>query len=158
MLHLEIYGIWRTKRILSHQYVRQPTHIAGNILDLVFTNNPEIIHSINCQQTLRSVLDHYIVECSTVMQSVSSTQIETKPDFHSPLDKLNFFDETIKWDDVNNMLRSFNWVTEFDGLSPNEMLSRFIQIITNCCQTHIPVKKTVLKQKIPQEFQKSGGN
>ena len=52
------------------QYVRQPTHIAGNILDLVFTNNPELIHSINCQQTLRSVSDHFIVECSTMMQSI----------------------------------------------------------------------------------------
>ena len=134
------------------QYVHHPTHIAGNVLDLIFTNNPELIHSICCQKTLRSISDHFIVECSTQLRSVSSTQTETKPEFLSPLDKLNFFDETIIWDDVTNKLMSYNWAAEFEGLGPNEMLSHFMAIITDCCQTYIPTKKVVLRGRNPTKI------
>lgn len=136
------------------QYVHQPTHIAGNTLDLVFTNNPDLIHSVICHPIIQSVSDHYIVECSTQFKSVSSKTEEIKPDHLSPLDRLNFFDENINWHDINNDLGSHNWDNEFEDLHPNEMLAKFMNVTTECCQKYIPEKKSSLKKnssRIPRE-------
>ena len=43
------------------QVIKSPTHYQGNTLDLVFTNNTELIHSYQCNETLRSIFYHYIV-------------------------------------------------------------------------------------------------
>ena len=45
------------------QLIQQPTHRQGNTLDLIFSNNPMIIHSCNNVDTLLS--DHVIIECQT---------------------------------------------------------------------------------------------
>ena len=40
-----------------------PTHKDGNLLDLLFTNNTEILHSFSYDETMNS--DHYLVSCKT---------------------------------------------------------------------------------------------
>ena len=47
------------------QVIKSSTHQRGNILDLVFTNNTDLIHSYQCNETLRSISDHYIIELAT---------------------------------------------------------------------------------------------
>ena len=42
------------------QLIQKPTHRHGNTLDLLFTNNPDILHSYSCSETIFS--DHLIVE------------------------------------------------------------------------------------------------
>ena len=137
-----------------HQHINKSTHIAGNILDLVFTNNINLLHSFECLQIPRSVSDHHIVECYTQFKSGASQTEEEKPEHLSPLDKLNFFSEDIDWDELTGELASHNWSTEFDGLHPNEMLANFMQVVLESCNKYIPVRKTVSKSnrtRIPRE-------
>ena len=42
------------------QMVLEPTHRCRNLLDLLFTNNPDILNSYTCTETILS--DHLIIE------------------------------------------------------------------------------------------------
>ena len=47
------------------QVINQSTHKDGNILDLVFTNNNDLICDVNVNETLLSISHHKIIEVST---------------------------------------------------------------------------------------------
>ena len=82
--------------IFLTQLVQQPTHRQGNTLDLIFSNNPIIIHSCNNVDTLLS--DHVIVECQTTYSPTAfdEKKHEKKVDTGGggvQYNKLNFFSE-----------------------------------------------------------------
>ena len=136
------------------QHITAPTHILGNTLDLVFTNNSSFLHSYECLKPLQSISDHYLVECYTQFNSSFNHQSEEKPDLHSPFDKLNFFSEDVKWNDLIEELNAINWLHTFNDLHPDVMLSELMQQLLDVCNKHVPVKKAVRKTsltKIPRE-------
>ena len=48
------------------QHITNPTHRDGNTLDLIFTNNSNLIHTYECViPPLSSVSNHNIVECQS---------------------------------------------------------------------------------------------
>jgi len=59
-----------------HQIVAEPTHVKGNILDLVCTNTPESISDIEVVKP--GLSDHYIIEFSMKVLEISSVAIEPK--------------------------------------------------------------------------------
>ena len=61
--------------------ITNPTHSDGNTLDLIFTNNSNLIHTYECViPPLSSVSDHYIVECqSRISGSVDTDGNAVKP-------------------------------------------------------------------------------
>ena len=135
------------------QQILCPTHIAGNTLDLVFTNNDYLLHSYDCLKPLLSVSDHFVVEANTAFKAKSNSP-EEKPEFLSPLDKLNFFSNDINWDKINEELNSFDWPTELSNLSPDDMLQKFLHIIESVCNKYVPLRKSAYKSgqpKIPRD-------
>ena len=56
------------------QLVKTPTKIAGNTLDLIFTNNEDFINQQIITPTLRSTADHFIKEISTTYKTASPLQ------------------------------------------------------------------------------------
>ena len=44
------------------QYICKSTHKKGNTLDLVFTNNPEWVHSYNCMKVSPTISDHCLID------------------------------------------------------------------------------------------------
>ena len=44
--------------LFLHQHVVEPTHVRGNVLDLVFTQDESFIHDIRCLKE-ESISDHY---------------------------------------------------------------------------------------------------
>ena len=52
-------------RYCLQQVVNESTHNNGNLLDCVFVNNDDIIHSLSVNPTLQSVTHHKIIEIST---------------------------------------------------------------------------------------------
>ena len=92
------------------QQIHEATHRKGNILDLLFTNNPQYIHSYKPVGTIYS--DHSIVECTTKYHT-SSVQEAKKQKEYSPaasqFEKLNFFSEDADWMGLNNELKDHNW-------------------------------------------------
>ena len=55
-----------TSEFFLYQKITSSTHKRGNILDLLFTNNPLFLHSYDCTNSQYS--DHSIVECATTFE------------------------------------------------------------------------------------------
>ena len=93
-----------------NQHILQFTHKDGNSLDLVFTNNANLLHSYECIiPTLSSVSDHYIVECRTSLGTSPDDFDSEQPIKSSPLDNLNFHSNDINWEHISNLFKEINW-------------------------------------------------
>ena len=128
----------------------KPTHNKGNILDLLFTKNTELIHSYECNESLFS--DHYLVDGkinykSTVCVEEKETDISNKI-ATTNFDQLNFFSEKIDWKKINEELQKFDWRGEFRGLPPEEMLARFLYNCFFLCEKYIPQKRKSSKSSL----------
>ena len=70
------------------QFVNQPTHIKGNILDLVFTNSDELIHNLHVFSPCHSLFsDHSII--SFHLQTAKLVLPSVKPRFVFDFPKAN---------------------------------------------------------------------
>ena len=138
------------------QEILTPTHNRGNILDLLLTNNSELLHSYESNEILFS--DHYLIEGKINYKSAEDmaenktnpTDTKTNPNF----DQLNFFSEKINWKKINEEFQRFNWKEEFRGLRPEEMLNRFLHNCFSICGKYIPLKRKTFKSamnKIPRD-------
>ena len=91
------------------QCVLKPTHRHGNILDLLLTNNEELIHSYHCIPVISSVTDHNLIEIATHFNSKHSTDQPDPRPLNSEFDEFNYFDENIDWSSFNNRIREICW-------------------------------------------------
>ena len=138
------------------QEIMKPTHNKGNILDLLFTNNCELLHSYECNESLFS--DHYLIDGkinykSTVCVKEKNTDIPNEISTTN-FDQLNFFSEKIDWKKMNEELQRFDWRGEFRGLPPEEMLAGFLYNCFSVCEKYIPQKRKTFKSapsKIPRD-------
>ena len=80
---------------LLEQIVDHPTHKDGNLLDLLFTNNREIIHSANYDKTTYS--DHHIITFKSTLRISKATNKTIAPDLPAAesFENLNFFSPDI---------------------------------------------------------------
>ena len=144
------------------QEILKPTHSKGNVLDLFFTNNSDLLHSYESNEVLFS--DHYLVEGKINYDSAEclkeretyTKDLKGNTDakmFIANFNQFNFFSEKINWKAVNEELQMFNWRREFRGLPPEEMLSRLFYNCFSVCEKYIPQKRKTLKStrsKIPR--------
>ena len=108
------------------QQIEEPTHRDGNILDLIFTNNADIVHSYDIVPSSQS--DHLMINVKA-NYSVTSHDVPTQEDeieeevsFRS----LNFFHESTDWNGLNDSIAQHDWASEFESSDANEMLNRFV--------------------------------
>ena len=136
------------------QHISTPTHIAGNTLDLVFSNNDYLLHSYDCLKPLRSVSHHFVIESYTAFNSNIGEIEEDKPEYLSHLDKLNFFSNDIEWDKMNEEFETYDWKHAISNLQPDEMLIKIMQVILEVCNKYVPLRKSLYKNgksKIPRD-------
>ena len=130
---------------IEHFLVQQfdtATHRDGNMIDLLFTNNSNIIH--NAESFPSSVTDHYLMNFSAVYKSTESATA----DHDDPRDNensksfssLNFFDDTINWDSLSTELGNHNWSREFRGLSASKMMERFTSVCLEIASNWVPTR------------------
>ena len=124
---------FQNKHFLT-QMVTKPTHKAGNILDLVFTNNQQLINEIHCIPTQFS--DHYLVEIASHFKSHFARQHQSHRPFENVFDSLNFFSEDINWDQINGELQNVEWDQVFSGLDAEEKLHCFLLICQSISSLH----------------------
>ena len=125
---------------LGHcQLISESTHKAGNTLDLLFTNTPSIIQSINVfEQNEFCLSDHFGISFNIDM--------EVK---HKVLPKRKTYNyRKANWIDMNNDLRHVNWDRVIDFSDPFVAWVRFKTILSQFCDRYIP-KKTVRSQFQP---------
>ena len=125
------------------QQIDCATHRGGNTLDLLFTNNVNMIHSIESFPSRAS--DHFVVNTSTIYKASKSCGDEEEDpreyELTHSFKSLNFFDESIDWDMLNSELENYPWSREFHQCSPSEMMGKFNSVCLDICSEFVPEKK-----------------
>ena len=136
------------------QYVTEATHRQGNTLDLVYTNNPLMIHSKTVYPSVCS--QHFVVECRTTFATREESYVP-KQVIESEFDKLNFFSEDVDWDRIKYELSKIDWKREFKGMTAERKTKRFIELSLQAAQDNVPQRKITNKknkQRIPKHRRK----
>ena len=124
------------------QQIDVPTHSGGNTIDVIFTNNTDLMHDISVVPT--SVSDHFIMNFSANYQE-SNTHKENaefvEEEGPSGFSTLNFFDESINWDMMYSELYDYNWYQDFRGMDTTGMMHRFTAICLEIAQKYVPTRK-----------------
>ena len=136
------------------QRVEESTHQDGNTLDLIFTNNPDIVHSYYSIPSAQS--DHFMLEVHSTFNlskaDTSTPLVEEEEEFS--FRHLNFFHETTDWENLNEKFAQFDWDTEFEGQDANEMFNRFITACLEISRSIVPLRRKASdsagKSKIPR--------
>ena len=125
------------------QYITKPTHKDGNILDLCFCSNPLLIHSFQCDLSIKS--HHRMIKCYSTL-SISSPQEQS---FRHPniedgpgavFDSLNFHSDEADWEGLDKSLKNVNW-EELGNLEPEKSLDKFIKACAERSAVFIPKRK-----------------
>ena len=136
------------------QHIDQSTHINGNTLDLLFTNNSHLIHDLSVIPSSQS--DHYRIDVSARYTSPREDQEDTQPkeeDEATDFNRLNFFEESIDWESLDDELKNHKWTSEFRGLDVAGMMDRFTSVCLSISQKYVPLRRphsTTKRRKIPR--------
>ena len=123
------------------QFIKHSTHMLGNTLDLIFSNNPAMLHSSNGTETVLS--HHFLVECMSYYQAtLPNDEKPVNGDSTNGFGKLNFFSEDIDWTGLERELRDHNWNLEFRACNPEKMFKKFVEICIDISTKYVPLRKT----------------
>ena len=118
------------------QIVNEPTRNDQNILDLILSNNTDLIHSVSVSKTEKS--DHDIVCCTLLhpqflLNQVAAAQFTPS----SELDDINF--NSADWEAINRDLLAADWSTVTNPSTHQEAAwDLFEKIIVDVCKKHAP--------------------
>ena len=143
-----------TDEFFLSQLIQMPTHRKGNTLDLLFSNNPMIIHTCNTVET--NLSDHDIIECLTTYNiNITKEQSVNLNDSTDDFDNFNFFNENTEWLRIDHELAQQDWEMEFRALNPRQMLSKFLAICKAISSKYAPIRKKDIsahrKSQIPRD-------
>ena len=111
-----------------NQIIDFPTHLKGNILDLVLTDLPRDIISARCEGRLGKS-DHSIIMIETNVTLNHSETSQKVPQWH----KANF-------NQINSDLESFNWDLELRDLSAEEAWTLFTVKVNESVKKNVPFR------------------
>ena len=123
--------------LLLCQVVDKPTHKDGNILDLVFVNNQQMVHDKAIIPVAQSTSHHSIVQISTTYKAdmTSNKQQRPKP---TMFNALNFFHPDADWDKILEELSGIDWSPHLAEKSPDQMLDYIYTTCYNICAKYVP--------------------
>ena len=137
------------------QLVNEPTRQDRNILDIILSNNIDMIHSINVSKVEKS--DHDLITCTLLHPEFLPVPTEKPPYIpESPLDDINF--SSADWSSINKSLEEVNWSTITDpGLSQEEAWNLFSNTIADICKKFAPSHSQGIKttEATPSNIPKS---
>ena len=129
------------------QCIREPTR-GNNILDLVITNSPSMIHSYETRDTIMS--DHKMIKVNSIInKQVKPITCPKQPMSRESLADFNFYNKNINWDLVRAELQDTDWQNQL--AEPNDVDTLLNTITSKCqeiCAKHIPKKNTKKKRNI----------
>ena len=123
------------------QYVQNPTHKDGNILDLVFTNNVNFIHDCVTIPFLQSTSHHHIVMVTTPYKVKIHPIKDEEKTQQNMFNSLNFFSKEVDWEKINTSLSEIKWEDELKGEEPNTILDKIYVTVFSICERYVPRKK-----------------
>ena len=111
------------------QFINEPTHIKGNILDLLLTNRPGLLSNINVQENGVCFSDH-----ASIFFTLNQNVPRKKPTKR----KLYNFKKA-NWVGLNHMLRCINWSNLFYGKDIHSAWNLFKSKLDQCIRVNIPI-------------------
>ena len=149
-----LYGL-TLDHFLTQEY-DCPTHRAGNTIDLMFTNNSDLVHNIESFPS--SVSDHLLVNTTTTHNTTPPSANEgteaTPDDEHKSFRSLNFFNESVDWQALTEELQSTNWFGELHDPSTSDMLKDFTSVCLNTATKWVPARISSDKKQPHQRVHK----
>ena len=122
------------------QHQTEPTRYrtgqSANLLDLVLTNNDELIDEIKTQAGLGKS-DHCSLVITLSCAKCEKTQ-NPRPNFRKA-----------DYEAINKDLGDIDWTTDLDKLDVNEAWNYFRETIDNVVDKHVPKRKSSKKQSKP---------
>ena len=125
-------------RYFLTQIVTQPTHQAGNTLDLILTNNDSAFSFENATPTY-PISSHYFVKASCMQVSQQELHQQAEPCL-SGFDALNLHSDDTNWAAMEAEIDSVDWTATFMDLSVEEMLTKLTQTCQNTAMENAPRK------------------
>ena len=139
---------WQAEEFLSiikdsclSQFIRDPTR-GRNILDLLLSNSPNIVHSYELTDT--ALTDHRLL---TVKAAINSTMRKENRTLRMgsactsmTLSNLNFYCDTIDWDSVKTDLQLIDWNQALGVGNSGDMLVTLQEKCKEICEKHLPQK------------------
>ena len=120
------------------QLSTEPTHRAGNTLDLLFTNNPELFVSLDTIP-VAPISSHFLL--------ISPTLLDTNNVPHSydnmqqsGFDKVNLHSDETNWTEIKSGLEQIDWTQTFDSKSVSEMLDLLCRKCEYLAESNAPEK------------------
>ena len=116
-----------------------------NCLDLLFTNNSDLIQNIKLYDTAHS--DHKIIEVFTRLSSKpNGTNTNFPNTSNRKMANLDYHDEKIDWEKIKQMLREVNWKEELQNKNTQECYLKMEEIVEDIIQDKIPQKREKVKK------------
>ena len=126
-----------------HQLISTPTHIHGNILDLVITSHPQNITMLDILNPFTNTCDHNMIQLNTTLKPPpSKANISPKPNFY----KANY-------SYINSYLSNINWkalLTHDEDIETN--YKKFLYIVHEAINMFVPLSKTKPKSHLPKHI------
>nr|XP_053638194.1 uncharacterized protein LOC128692903 [Cherax quadricarinatus]XP_053638195.1 uncharacterized protein LOC128692903 [Cherax quadricarinatus]XP_053638196.1 uncharacterized protein LOC128692903 [Cherax quadricarinatus]XP_053638197.1 uncharacterized protein LOC128692903 [Cherax quadricarinatus]XP_053638199.1 uncharacterized protein LOC128692903 [Cherax quadricarinatus]XP_053638200.1 uncharacterized protein LOC128692903 [Cherax quadricarinatus] len=133
------------KHTLSQQIV-EPTRLE-NTLDLIFTNNEDLVRNITISKTTNS--DHNLIEVQTCMHR--SPDQHNAFSYEGTFTKSNFNNKNIIWDQVNYALNETCWEDILNYMNPNQCLEKITLLVAEVCSRYIPIRQKKRRSKLERE-------
>ena len=124
------------------QQILQPTHIKGNVLDILLTDKPDLLSNIRIlerDEILKS--GHFAISCSINLR-VKRLKCDKRKIYN--LKKSD-------WDALNMELRRVNWNAHIQCCDPTTAWITFKSILLELCNKYIP-KITIKSNTAPPWF------
>ena len=124
------------------QVITEPTHILENsfsCIDLIFSNQPNLITDSGVHPTLHSKCHHQII------YSKLNLKIEYRPHYNRKIWNCSRSETDL----INRSIGSFNWSKLFSGKNVYEQVELFNKILLNIFHNFIPNKIIVCDDRDP---------
>jgi len=126
----------------------------NSILDLLFTNNEDIIHKIEI--TCTTLSDHNLISIHSNIFGKKNNKADEKSnelsnDNDESFKSLNFFHKNTNWIGIKQELALTQWTNILSSKSPDEMYSIILEICLNICTKHVPRRRNKKKSIIPRD-------
>ena len=120
------------------QMVHEPTHRAGNTLDLVLTNNPDIFMSVKCSPTT-PISSHSLVKLEAILSAPDNVQ-DNPRDLASEFDKVNLIGEDVNWAGIREEIDNTNWLQITENRNASQILDNILETCRKIVSIHAPKK------------------
>ena len=127
-----------------NQLIKTPTR-GNNILDIVMTNNDDFLHNIDVHKTMFS--DHNIITLTTNVPTNTQTKIPSEAQELPNFGQLNFFNESICWENLRRDLCETNWDILMKDCDPEAQYNTLMTKCLEISRKYVPLRR--LSKKTP---------